>query len=150
MENRQELERQQALATLNHKPIEEQLKDLESAVLSGWVSSLDAVMAAKKMQQMLDTLKKNINDSAMMEMDSFQKRLYVSSLGKIEKRATATRYSYKHIDKWAEKKAELKEIEDAAKLAARSTTTLFDNEGVEIEQAHQSGGGETIFITLKK
>ena len=149
MENREEQERQQALSTLNHKPIEDQLKDLESAVLSGWVSSLDAVMAAKKMQQMLDTLKKNINDSAMMEMDSFQNG-YVSSLGKIEKRATATRYSYKHIDKWAQKKAELKEIEDAAKLASRSTTPLYDNEGAEIEQAHQSGGGETIFITLKK
>ena len=149
MENRQELDRQQALATLNHQPIEEQLKDLENAVLSGWVSSLDAVMAAKKMQQMLDTLKKNINDSAMIEMESFRNG-YTSSLGKIEKRATATRYSYKHIDKWAEKKAELKEIEDAAKLAARSTTTIFDNEGLEIEQAHQSGGGETIFITLNK
>ena len=149
MENREEQERQQALATLNHKPIEEQLKDLENAVLSGWVSSLDAVMAAKKVQQMLDTLKKNINDSAMMEMDSFQNG-YVSSLGKIEKRNTATRYSFKHIDKWAEKKAELKDIEDAAKLAARSTTPLYDNEGAEIEQAHQSGGGETIFITLNK
>ncbi len=149
MENRQEQERQEALATLNHKPIEQQLKDLEGAVLNGWVSSLDATLAVKQMQTLLDTLKKNISDLALMEMEGF-KNGYVSSMGKIEKRGTATRYSFKHIPKWVEKKAELKEIEDQSKMAAKSSGALYDNDGEEIEKAVASGGGESIFITLKK
>ncbi len=149
MENRQEQERQQAVATLNHQPIEAQLKDLENAVLSGWVSGLEAVIAVKRVQSLLDTLKKNILDSAKMEAMSFPTG-YTSSTGKVELRNTATRYSFKHIDVWNKKREELKVIEALSKAAMKTDEPIYNAEGEQIERPEISGGGESLFITLKK
>tara|TARA_R110000850_G_scaffold86835_1_gene186830 strand:- start:46 stop:492 length:447 start_codon:yes stop_codon:yes gene_type:complete len=147
--DKQEQERQEALATLNPTNITEQLKDLENAVLGGWISGLDASLAVKKFESLLGSLKKNIQESAITEARSFPNG-YASSLGKVELRSTATRYSYKHIPEWNEKKSELDAIEQKAKLVAKSGVVLFSEEGVQIEPAISSGGSESIFITLRK
>ena len=142
-------EQEQALSTLNTKPIEAQLKDLEGAILNGWVSGIDGILAVKKFESLLLNLKKNINDSAIVELRSYPQG-FDGQDGKVELRNSASRWSFKHIDLWNEKKKELAAIEELAKAAHNTGETIYNSEGVEIDPAIKSGGGESIFVTLKK
>ena len=142
-------DQEQALSTLNPKPIEQQLQDLEGAILNGWVNPIDGILAVKKFQSLLDKLKKNINDSAIVELRSYPQG-FEGQDGKVELRNSASRWSFKHIDVWNEKKKELSAIEELAKAAHNTGETIYDSEGVEISPAIKSGGGETVFVTLKK
>jgi len=147
--NNIEQEQRQALDTLNPTNIEQQLKDIEGAVLGGHIAAVDAALAVKKFTALLDNLKKAINESTITEMRSWTTG-YDSSHGKIELRNSATRYDFKHIAEWVSKRDELKEIEEKSKLVAKTGAIMYDDEGVLIEAAKVSGGGESIFITLKK
>lgn len=142
-------EHEQALSTLNPKPIETQLKDLEGAILGGWVNPIDGILAVKKFQSLLDQLKKNINDSAIIELRSYPQG-FEGQAGKVELRNSASRWSFKHIEAWEAKKKELSAIEELAKVAHKTGETIYDSEGVEIAPAIKSGGGESVFVTLKK
>ena len=144
---KQELD--QAMETLNPVTLEQRFKNITGAIDAGMLNPLDAIMAAKKFEKLLATLKKDITETVITEMLTYNNKFEDSS-GKIEVRNGAGRWDYKHISKWVEKKNELTEIEEAAKLAAKSKHPLFDNDGCEIEPAKYTEGKETVYVTLKK
>lgn len=134
---------------LNPKPFKDQLVYLGNKVLEGEINPLEASIALKQMEAIIADVKAQIKDAAVEESSKWTVEPFRNNAGKIEMRNGATRYSFKHIEKWVEKKKELAEIEALAKTAARSNSTFYDDQGEEVEKAIASGGAPVIAITLK-
>jgi len=138
--------------TLNPTVINNQLTDLTDAVLAGWISGIDAVAAIKIFTKALETAKKAITETAIEELGNY-KGGFENNICKVELRNSARRYSFKHIEKWTKVKAILTDIEAESKWALTAYEkgqTISNEDGEIIEPAQVSGGGETVFITLKK
>ena len=137
---------------LNPTPINQQLDYLTEAVLGGHINPIEAVGAIKLFNKALETANKAIKDAAMVELAKYPEG-FENETVKVELRNSATRYKYDHIPEWQTLKDQLKDIEDSAKQAEKMSQRmqkLVTDEGEVVTPAIASGGGETIFIKLKK
>lgn len=141
------------IQTMDHRPFEEQLTDMVAACKDGWIPGHEAMGALKIMEKAIEKAKAELKDEAVTAMRSYPNG-FENELVKMEMRATATRYDYKHIPEWAKLKEQMKAIEEGAKTAYRmylKGLEAFDHEtGEVLTPAKASGGAETVFITLKK
>lgn len=146
-----EMQRQIAESKLDPTGINSQLQDLTGGVLGGFINPIEAIGAIKQFSKALETAKKAITDEAIDELQKWPNGFENSNV-KIELRNTARRYSFKHIPEWAEKKAELQDIEATAKGALKGYEKGLDmvnSDGEVIQPAKVSGGGQSVFVTLK-
>ncbi len=142
----------ETIQALNPSPITAQLDYLVGAVAGGAINPIEAVGALKLFAVAVDQAKKACTDAAMIELAKYGKEGFENDLMKAELRNTATRYDFKHIESWSKKKAELVEIETEAKIAHNMQLQMKQLvvDGEIIEPAISSGGGESVFIKLKK
>ena len=135
---------------LNPKPFKDQLVYLGNKVLEGEINPLEASIALKQMEAIIADVRAKIKDATIEEASKWTVEPFKNNSGTIQLRNSASRWSFKHIETWNEKKKELAAIEELAKVAHKTGETIYDSEGVEIAPAIKSGGGESVFVTLKK
>ena len=91
-----------------------------SDVEVGNINALDAFAIFKKMEAMFNDAKKSIDSLAIDEAETFGESTFSHNGQKYEVRNGATRYSFKGIQEWEEKNAELKAIEEKYKQAYKN------------------------------
>ena len=88
----------------------------------GELNGLDAFSLFKKLEKAFTEAKKTIEGVALDEAEKFGSSTFESNGQKYELRNGATRYSFDHIEEYAEKKAELKTLEEKYKLAFKNSS----------------------------
>ena len=86
----------------------------------GELNGLDAFSLFKKLEKAFTEAKKTIEGVALDEAEKFGASTFESNGQKYELRNGATRFSFDHIQEYAEKKAELKQLEEKYKLAYKN------------------------------
>jgi len=138
---------------LNVVPLTEQVSYLTEAILAGYVSPLEGSLALKQIANLVSKAQADIKDVAIEEAEKYGREGFNNAIGKIEERNSASRYSYKHLPDWVAVKSHLTDIENQAKEAQKASEkglTISDYDGEIVEPAIKSGGGETLFVSLKK
>ena len=109
------------------------VKDVEI----GNINPLDAYTIFKRMESVFNEAKKSIDTFAIDEAEKFGKSSFEFNGQKYEVRNGATRYSFDHIEEYANKKAELKTLEEKYKLAYKNSSlklsSLDENTGEVLE-----------------
>jgi len=88
----------------------------------GELNGLDAFSLFKKLEKAFTEAKKTIEGIALDEAEKFGSTTFESNGQKYELRNGATRYSFDHIEEYANKKAELKTLEEKYKLAFKNSS----------------------------
>lgn len=96
------------------------INGIVSDVEVGNINPLDAFAIFKKMEAMFNEAKKSIDSLAIDEAETFGESTFSHNGQKYEIRNGATRYSFKGIQEWEEKNAELKAIEEKYKQAYKN------------------------------
>jgi hypothetical protein len=90
---------------------------------------------------------KEIEDAAMTEADHYGEKKFKDLGFQFELRDGSRRHSFKHLDHWVEKNAELKAIETLAKQAATANATMVDDNGEIIMPAQVTYTKPSIIVT---
>ena len=96
------------------------INGIVSDVEVGNINPLDAFAIFKKMEALFNEAKKSIDSLAIDEAETFGESTFSHNGQKYEVRNGATRYSFKGIQEWEEKNAELKAIEEKYKQAYKN------------------------------
>lgn len=96
------------------------INGIVSDVEVGNINALDAFAIFKKMEALFNEAKKSIDSLAIDEAETFGESTFSHNGQKYEVRNGATRYSFKGIQEWEEKNAELKAIEEKYKQAYKN------------------------------
>ena len=96
------------------------INGIVSDVEIGNINALDAFAVFKKMEALFNEAKKSIDSLAIDEAETFGESTFSHNGQKYEVRNGATRYSFKGIQEWEEKNAELKAIEEKYKQAYKN------------------------------
>ena len=96
------------------------INGIVSDVEVGRVNPLDAFAIFKKMESLFNEAKKQIDALAIEEAEHYGQSTFSHNGQKYEVRNGATRYSFKGIQEWEEKNAELKAIEEKYKQAYKN------------------------------
>ena len=112
------------------------INGIVSDVETGNINALDAYAIFKKMETLFNEAKKQIDNYAIDEAETFGESTFSHNGQKFEIRNGAERYSFKGLKDWEEKNEELKAIEDKYKSAYKSYTkmnlSMIDQETGEI------------------
>ena len=122
------------------------------AVEEGNKSALEVLVNLKRLEKELAAAKKQIEDAAYHELLDYPKSKAEAYGAVLELRSTAGRWSFDQVDGYLAVKAQLKQVEDAAKEAYKASQKgqiLYDQDGVEITPAEFTPGKDAIFISLK-
>lgn len=90
---------------------------------------------------------KEIEDVAMTEASHYGEKKFTDHGHTFELRDGSRRHSFKHLDHWVEKNAELKAIETLAKQAATANATMVDDNGEIITPAQVTYTKPSIIVT---
>lgn len=122
------------------------------AVEEGNKSALEVLVNLKRLEKELAAAKKQIEEAAYNELLDYPKSKAEAYGAVLELRSTAGRWSFDQVDGYLAVKAQLKQVEDAAKEAYKASQKgqiLYDQDGVEITPAEFTPGKDAIFISLK-
>jgi len=86
----------------------------------GELNGLDAFSLFKKLEKAFTDAKKTIEGVALDEAEKFGASTFESNGQKYELRNGASRFSFDHIEEYAEKKAELKQLEEKYRIAYKN------------------------------
>ena len=92
------------------------IKQLTKEVINGDESALKVYATLKNYSKELEVCIESIKSQALEEAETYEKNFTKDGFA-FEKRNGSKRWDFKALPEWAEKKAELKAIEDKAKIA---------------------------------
>lgn len=117
-------------------------KQAAQEVLDGNADPLEVYANLKQMKKDLDESLKVIEEEAREEALKYGEKNFDHKGFKVEIRAGSTRYNFSNIKAWADKKKELKELEEKYKQAYKSfekgITSLDEDEILELPEAKSS------------
>jgi hypothetical protein len=116
-------------------------------VIDGNENPLVAFAVLKTHAKELATAIKEIEDVAMTEASHYGEKKFTDHGHTFELRDGSRRHSFKHLDHWVEKNAELKAIETLAKQAATANATMVDDNGEIIKPAQVTYTKPSIIVT---
>tara|TARA_R110002110_G_scaffold168309_1_gene369758 strand:+ start:93 stop:473 length:381 start_codon:yes stop_codon:yes gene_type:complete len=116
-------------------------------VIDGNENPLVAFAVLKTHAKELATAIKEIEDVAMTEASHYGEKKFTDHGHTFELRDGSRRHSFKHLDHWVEKNAELKAIETLAKQAATANATMVDDNGEIITPAQVTYTKPSIIVT---
>ena len=120
---------------LYFKMREEEVAHLLTEVEQGNSNALSTYANLKRCKDLFDEASKQVEPLAFDEALNFPEKTFNANGFTFEKRNGATRYSYNHIPKVQELKAEIKEIESKSKqafLSQQKGIIVADENGEEI------------------
>jgi hypothetical protein len=123
------------------------ISQLVQDAIDGNESALKAFAILKSHAKIVANALKEIEESAMDEAAHYGERTFSDMGYKFELRDGMRRYSFKHLDNWAAKNAQLKAIETLAKQAANANATMVDDNGEIIEPATVTYTKPSIIVT---
>ena len=88
----------------------------------GELNGLDAFSLFKKLEKAFTEAKKTIEGVALDEAEKFGSSTFESNGQKYELRNGAKRFSFDHIEEYANKKAELKQLEEKYRIAHKNNS----------------------------
>ena len=117
---------------------------------SGNIDSLAAYIAFHRIAAAAEDFKNLLRDNALNEADKWAEKSFSYMGVTVEKKAGAGRWDFKGVKAWAEAKAKLQSIEEAAKAAAQMQTKFgaqaVTEDGELIEGAKYTAGRDVIAI----
>jgi len=123
------------------------ISQLVQDVIDGNENPLVAFAVLKTHAKELATAIKEIEDVAMTEASHYGEKKFTDHGHTFELRDGSRRHSFKHLDHWVEKNAELKAIETLAKQAATANATMVDDNGEIITPAQVTYTKPSIIVT---
>ena len=123
------------------------ISQLVQDVIDGNENPLVAFAVLKTHAKELATAIKEIEDVAMTEASHYGEKKFTDHGHTFELRDGSRRHSFKHLDHWVEKNAELKSIETLAKQAATANATMVDDNGEIITPAQVTYTKPSIIVT---
>ena len=135
--------------------LQENVKALENAIYeeveAGNLYAIEALVISKRLEQAVKNVKAMYTEQALSEVSSWND---TNVLGyKAAQKNGSTRYKFDHVEAYAKKKAELKQLETdlkAAYLQAQRGNMLVDEYGEILPTAEPVHGKEQIVLTLIK
>lgn len=124
---------------------------LTESVRSGDIEAYKAYADLYALSKVITAAMDAIKDDAVEELAREKQGIAVYGM-KLTAKSGNRRFTYDHIPAWKEKKAELTEIEKAAKLALESIVSghLIDKEGTVIEPAKETYNKSTVNVEIPK
>ena len=123
------------------------ISQLVQDAIDGNESALKAYAILKSHAKDVANALKEIEDAAMMETDNYSEKKFNEYGFTFELRDGSRRHSFKHLDHWVVKNAELKAIETLAKQAATANATMVDENGEIITPAQVTYTKPSIIVT---
>lgn len=123
------------------------ISQLVQDAIDGNESALKAYAILKRHAKDVVNAIKEIEDAAMSEADHYGEKKFTDHGHTFELRDGSRRHSFKHLDHWVEKNAELKAIETLAKQAATANATMVDDNGEIITPAQVTYTKPSIIVT---
>ena len=105
---------------------------LVTAVEDGVINGLEAFIVFKKLETLFKEAKAKIDEYAQEEADKYSEKTFTINGVQITKKDGSARLQYNEDDICAKLSEQLKARQELVKLATKSKTTIFDEEGVEV------------------
>jgi hypothetical protein len=116
----------------------------------GSIDALAAYIAFDRIAKAAEDFKNLLKDNAMAEADKWSEKTFQYMGVEVQKKAGPGRWDYKGVKAWAEAKAKLQSVEEAAKAAALMQTKFgaqaVTEDGELIEGARYTAGKDTLAI----
>jgi uncharacterized protein YjgD (DUF1641 family) len=114
---------------------------------SGHLSALDAIIACKKIEEVIKNIKSQFQEYAVEEASKYEKTF--THMGcKITQMPGRKMYDFKHIEQWNKANDYKKEIENLAKKAATVKGEIVTENGEVIEKAIIKYTADTLKISV--
>lgn len=133
--------------------MKDQLLQLAEDVQNGNSNALEQYIVLKRLENDFKSVMAIVRDLAIDEADKYGEKTFEAFGAEITKKSDPGRWNYKEIPQWADKKEQLKDIEELAKQSynqkVKSTgVVIVDEDGIEIEAAQYTDGKSNISIKL--
>lgn len=121
------------LTTLSALPeFNEKIQNVVNAVENGEINGLEAFIVFKKLEDAFKRAKAVIEEHAHNEADRYNEKSFTINGFTITKKDGSQRLQYNEDDVCLKLSEQLKERQELVKLATKSKSPIYDNEGVEV------------------
>lgn len=121
------------LTTLSALPeFNDKIQDVVTAVENGDINGLDAFIVFKKLEDAFKKAKAVIEEHAYNEADKYNDKSFTINGFTITKKEGSQRLQYNEDELCLKLSEQLKERQELVKLATKSKSPIYDNEGVEV------------------
>lgn len=121
------------LTTLSALPeFNDKIQDVVTAVENGDINGLDAFIVFKKLEDAFKKAKAVIEEHAQIEADKYNDKSFTINGFTITKKEGSQRLQYNEDELCLKLSEQLKERQELVKLATKSKSPIYDNEGVEV------------------
>jgi hypothetical protein len=133
--------------------LRQQISEAVQGVVDGYADPLEVWVELKKVEQVLDSAKKEIEGAVIKTADNFESKTFEYKGVIFTKNDGRAMYDFKNCSQWVKIKEQLKEIEDKAKASASNyakfKSHLITEDGEVVEPCIVSYSKPSITIKFK-